>query len=104
MPTRRFSTMSMRPQPYAPTMWFSSVDELDQAQLLAVDARPARPLEADRRASRGSVAVGLVSDHTPWRRHRPRVLHLAALDGPPQRLSSIEYTFSFVAGIGMSWR
>ena len=32
--------------------------------------------------SRGSVAVGFVSSHTPGGGHGPRVLHLAALDGP----------------------
>ena len=54
--------------------------------------------------SRGSVAVGLVSDQTPG----GGTAHGSSISphsmARPQRLSSIEYTFSFVAMIGMSWR
>ncbi len=54
--------------------------------------------------SRGSVAVGLVIDQTPG----GGTAHGSSISphsmARPQRLSSMEYTFSFVAVIGISWR
>ena len=54
--------------------------------------------------SRGSVSVGTVIDQTPGggSAHGSSISpHSMAR---PQRLSSMEYTFSFVAVMGMSWR
>ena len=76
---------------------------LEHAERLAVEARPARPARTRRRRRRGSVAVGLVSSHTPG----GGTFHGSSISphsiARPQRLSSMEYTFSFVATIGMSW-
>ena len=52
---------------------------------------------------RGSVSVGLVSSHTPC----GGTAHGSSISphsmARPQRLSSMEYTFSFVAMIGIWW-
>ena len=52
---------------------------------------------------RGSVSVGWVSSHTPC----GGTAHGSSISphsmARPQRLSSMEYTFSFVAWIGIPW-
>jgi hypothetical protein len=102
MPTRRFSTMSMRPQPNAPTCSLSratNVAGLSSSPSSATGTPPANPTTT----STGSVAVGSVSDHTPG----GGTAHGSSISphsmARPQRLSSMEYTFSFVAVIGMPW-
>ena len=53
--------------------------------------------------SLGSVSVGLVSNHTPGGGTAQGSSISPHSMARPQRLSSMEYTFSFVAWIGMSW-
>ena len=75
-----------------------------QRQRVAVERDGHALLERRSRARAGSVAVGMVSDHTPG----GGAAHGSSISphsiARPQRLSSIEYSFSFVAVIGMSWR
>ena len=47
MPTRRFSTMSIRPKPYAPTIGAEPIDDSSQRHRLAVERDRHALLEAD---------------------------------------------------------
>ena len=79
------------------------LDERDELHRLAVDGDRARPRRRRSTRSRGSVAVCLVSDHTPGGGDAHGSSISPHSMARPQRLSSIEYTFSFVAVIGMPW-
>ena len=48
MPTKRFSTMSMRPMPLRPPISFSWFDNRERAELLPVDADRHAPFKTDR--------------------------------------------------------
>ena len=80
------------------------LDDLEHRRAARRRLDAGTPCSKPMTTSRGSVAVGLVSSHTPG----GGTAHGSSISphsmARPQRLSSIEYTFSFVAGIGISWR
>ena len=94
--------MSIRPQPYEPTR---SLRRCTTPRTLSASPSTltGTPASKPMTTSRGSVAVGWVRSHTPG----GGVFHGSSISphsiARPQMLSSIEYTFSFVATIGMSW-
>ena len=105
MPTRRFSTMSMRPQPYAPTSAPSSSISSTRSMRLAVERDRHALLEADddlasaRAARRAGLRVSVYGSSGADDHGFSSTPHSIAR---PHMFSSIEYSFSFVAAIGMS--
>jgi hypothetical protein len=102
MPTRRFSTMSTRPQPKLPTRSFNRW-MTPSGVIASPSTDTGTPASNPTTTSTGSVAVGVVRSHTPCGgRFQGSSISPHSI-ARPQMLSSMEYTFSFVATIGMSW-
>src|SRR6476469_9155352 len=73
MPTRRFSTMSMRPQPYDPMSWLSKV-MMPSMPSGSPSTEVGLPCSNPITTSRGSVAVWRVSIQTPGGGTAPEVV------------------------------